>query len=90
MQKQNKYERFTLTERAVVVAIILFVTAIAIGNLLQSVSESEERTLNEAAAEYATLRSMYAEHYQTAPASMTHANASGAVTTLRTPGTKEH
>jgi type II secretory pathway pseudopilin PulG len=90
MQKQNKNERFTLTERVAVVAIILFVTAIALQNLLQSVTESEERTLNAAAAEYATLRSMYAEHYQTAPASMTHVNAIGAVTTLRTPGTREH
>jgi prepilin-type N-terminal cleavage/methylation domain-containing protein len=62
---QSGQKGFSLMERLTVMAIILFVAAIAIQNLLHSVKASEERTLNAAIVEYSTLKSMYAEQHHT-------------------------
>jgi type II secretory pathway pseudopilin PulG len=67
---QTDQKQFSLIERVVVVGIILVVSAISIQNVLHSVRASEERTLNKAAAEYETVKGMYGEQGQTAPASL--------------------
>ena len=63
---------FSFLESVMVVAIILVISAIGIQGLLQSVQESEERTKETGAAEYSTVRKMYAESY---PASFPAATA---------------
>ena len=55
--------KFSFFESIVVVAIILVIWAIGIQGLLQSVRESEERAKETGAAEYSTVRKMYAESY---------------------------
>ena len=54
---------FSFFESVMVVAIILVISAIGIRSLLQSVRESEERAKEAGAAEYSTVRKMYAESY---------------------------
>jgi hypothetical protein len=71
-------QQFSFFERFVVVAIILLVSAMVIQNVLHSVKVSEERSLNNAAAEFATVKSMFADQRQPAPASVASANATGA------------
>jgi negative regulator of sigma E activity len=51
-------------ERLAMAALVLIATAVGVQSLLHSVKKSEERTLNAAAIEYSTVRSMYAEPYQ--------------------------
>jgi type II secretory pathway pseudopilin PulG len=72
---QTGQRQFSLLERFVVVAIILLVSAMVIQNVLHSVKVSEERSLNNAAAEFATVKSMFADQRQPAPASVVSANA---------------
>jgi len=67
---QTDRRQFSLTERLLVVGIILVVSAISIQNVVHSVTASEERTLNKAAVEYETVKNMYAEQGQTAPSSI--------------------
>lgn len=62
---RNAKKDFTLLERLMVVAIIVFVAAIAIQNVLLSVKSSEEQTVNAAKVEYAAVRSMYAGQSRT-------------------------
>jgi hypothetical protein len=75
---QSDEKRFSVFERFVVVAIILLVSVIAIQNVLHSVKASEERTLNNAAVEYAAVKNMYVEQRQTVPPSAVSGNATGA------------
>ena len=67
---ETDQKQFSLIERIVVVGIILVVSAISIQNVVHSVKVSEVRTLNKAAVEYETVKGMYAEEGQTAPASV--------------------
>jgi type II secretory pathway pseudopilin PulG len=60
---QSVSKNFSLIERLTVVAIILAISAIGIESLLQSVRDSEERTINTGSVEYSTVRKMYAESY---------------------------
>jgi type II secretory pathway pseudopilin PulG len=71
-------QQFSILERFVVVAIILLVSAMVIQNVLHSVKVSEERSLNNAAAEFATVKSMFAEQRQPVPTNVVSANATGA------------
>jgi hypothetical protein len=72
-------------ERTAVVAILLFVTVIAIHNLLQSVSQSEESTLNKAAVEYSAVKNMYVEQRQFVPPAMGPAHTVAVGGTQKTP-----
>jgi hypothetical protein len=67
---QNVKQQFSVIERLTVVAILLLVAALAVQNLLQYLTESEERTLNNAAIQYSVVKSMYAEERMRIPASM--------------------
>jgi hypothetical protein len=71
-------QQFSFFERFVVVAIILLVSAMVIQNVLHSVKVSEEHSLNNAAAEFATVKSMFADQRPPAPASVASANPTGA------------
>jgi type II secretory pathway pseudopilin PulG len=82
---QTDQKQFTLFERFVVLAIILLVAVIAIQKILHSVRASEDRTLNNAAVEYAGVRNMYAEQRQTVPPNVIRANRTGAVNTHNPP-----
>ena len=64
---RNTKAEYTLTERLMVVAILLTVTLVAAQNLLQSVKESEERTMNSAVIEYAGVKNMYAQRPAVVP-----------------------
>jgi type II secretory pathway pseudopilin PulG len=78
-------QQFSLLERFVVVAIILLVSAMVIQNVLHSVKVSEERSLNNAAAEFATVKSMYADQRQPVPATVVSGNAAAATNVHTTP-----
>jgi len=82
---QTDQKQFSLFERSVVLAIILLVAAIAIQKILHSMSASEDRTLSNAAIEYAAVKNMYAEQRQTVPPSLVRANPTGAVSTHNMP-----
>jgi competence protein ComGC len=82
---QTEQKQYSLFERFVVLAIILLVAVIAIQNILHSVRASEDRTLNNAAVEYAGVKNMYAEQRQTIPPSLVRADRTGAVNTHNTP-----
>ena len=82
---QDERARFSLMERMAVVAILLFVTVIAIHNLLQSVSKSEERTFSKAAVEYSAVKNTYAEQRQFVPPAMGPAHTVAAAGTQKTP-----
>ena len=75
---QTDRRQFSLTERLLVVGIILVVSAISIQNVVHSMRASEDRTLNKAAVEYEAVKSMYAEQGQTAPSSIVGGIATGA------------
>jgi hypothetical protein len=75
---QTGPQQFSMLERFVVVAIILFVTAMLIQKVLHSVKVSEQRSLNNGAGEYALVKSMYAEQRQIVPPSMAGAIATEA------------
>jgi hypothetical protein len=75
---QTGQKQFSGFERFVVVAIVLLVAAMLIQNVLHSVKVSEQRSLNNAAAEYAAVKSMYAEQRQIVPPSMASAIATDA------------
>lgn len=60
---QSASKNFSFIERLTVVAIVLAISAIGIESLLQSVRESEQRTVDTGAVEYSTVRKMYAESY---------------------------
>jgi hypothetical protein len=78
-------QQFSFLERFVVVAIILLVSAMVIQNVLHTVKVSEERSLNNAAAEFATVKSMFADQRQPVPASMVSGNAADATNVHTTP-----
>jgi type II secretory pathway pseudopilin PulG len=82
---QDERARFSLIERIAVVAILLFVTAVAINNLLQSVSESEERTFNKAAVQYSAVKNVYAEQCHFVPPAMGPAHTVAVAGTQNTP-----
>jgi hypothetical protein len=63
-------QQFSIFERFVVVAIILFVAAILIQKVLHTVKVSEQRSMKNAAGEYAAVKSMYAEQRQIVPPGM--------------------
>jgi hypothetical protein len=77
--------RFSPIERIAVVTILMFVTAIAMHNLLQSVSESEERTFNKAAAQYSAVKNAYTEQRQFVPPAMAPAHTVAPAGTQKTP-----
>ena len=62
---RNTNKDFSLIERLMVVAIILFVAAIIVQDVLLSVKSSEEQTVNAAKVEYAAVRSMYTAQSRT-------------------------
>ena len=66
---------FSLLECLMILAILLFVAAIAIQDLLQSVTVSEENTVHAVATEYSALRSIYAEQYRAIPAGASGVNS---------------
>jgi Tfp pilus assembly protein PilE len=66
---------FTLTERLMIVAILVIFALVAMQNLLQSVEQSEQRTLKSAIGEYAAVKSMYSEGTATVPQPMIQATA---------------
>jgi len=72
---QSSQKQFSLFERFVVVAIILFVAAILIQKVLHTVKVSEQRSMKNAAGEYAAVKSMYAEQRQIVPPDMVRAIA---------------
>ena len=75
---QNERNQFSLFEQIAVVAIILLVSAMTIQNVLYSMRASEERTVNDAVADYATVKSMYAEQGQVVLPSVVSRNVNGA------------
>ena len=75
---QSSQKQFSVFERFVVVAIILFVAAILIQKVLHTVKVSERRSLNNAAGEFAAVKSMYAEQRQIVPPGMTSVGATHA------------
>jgi type II secretory pathway pseudopilin PulG len=82
---QTGQQQFSLLERFVVVAIILLVSAMVIQSVLHSVKVSEERSLNNAAAEFATVKSMYADQRQPVPPNVVSGNAADAANIHTTP-----
>lgn len=72
---KNEKNPFSLLEWLMVVAILVFVAAIAIQDLLHSVRVSEENTIHEAATEYSALRNIYAEQYRAFPAGASGVNS---------------
>ena len=78
-------QQFSLLERFVVVAIILLVSGMVIQNVLHSVKVSEERSLNNAAAEFATVKSMFADQRQPVPTSVVSGNPADATNVHTTP-----
>ncbi len=78
-------QQFSFFERFVVVAIILLVSAMVIQNVLHSVKVAEERSLNNAVVEFSTVKSMYADQRQPAPASVVSANPTDAANIRSTP-----
>ena len=72
---QHTKQGFTLKERFMVVAILLVLAIVAMQNLVQSVTESEERTVDAAAFDYAGVKNMYAERPGSAPAAIIQASA---------------
>ena len=75
---QTGQQQFSIFERFVVVAIILFVAVILIQKVLHTVKVSERRSLNNAAGQYAAVKSMYAEQRQTVPPGMVRVVATDA------------
>jgi type II secretory pathway pseudopilin PulG len=57
---RNEKKEYTLLECVIVVAILLFVTAIAAQKLVHSIKASEENTLRDAATQYLAVKNMYA------------------------------
>jgi type II secretory pathway pseudopilin PulG len=82
---KNDGEDFTLLERVMVVAILLFVAAIAIQNVLHSLRESEEDTVHAAATEYSGVRNMYEEQHRAVPVGLSSVNSTGASGVFNTP-----
>ena len=78
-------QQFSIGERFVVVAIILLVSAMVIQNVLHSVKVSEERSLNNAAVEFATVKSMFADQRQPIPTSVVSGYAVDATNVHTTP-----
>lgn len=72
---QSTRRDFTLTERWMIVAILVIAVLIATQNLLQSVEQTEERTLNSAVSEYAAVKGMYAAGAASAPRPLIQATA---------------
>ena len=67
-----------------VVAILLFVAAVAVQNMLLSVKASEEQTVKAATVEYATLRNVYAEQYRAVPSSAQSEDSAGVLSSHST------
>jgi len=82
---QSDQKQFSVVERFVVVSIILLVSALMVQNVLHSVKVSEQRTLDKAAVEYESVKSMYGETRQTAPASILGGNSTAPVDSHNTP-----
>jgi hypothetical protein len=78
-------KQFSIPERFVVVAIILLVAAILIQKVLHTVKVSERRSLNNAAVQYAAVKSMYAEQRQIVPPGMVRVVATKAANTHLAP-----
>ena len=78
-------QQFSILERFVVVAIILFVAAILIQKVLHTVKVSEQRSMQNAAGEYAAVKAMYAEQRQIVPPGTVGALASESASVRNTP-----
>ena len=78
-------KQFSVFERAVVVAIILLVSIMAIQNVLHSVKASEERTLNDATVEYAAIKNMFTDQRPAVVPSGGSGNAAGPAKIQNTP-----
>jgi type II secretory pathway pseudopilin PulG len=82
---QTGQKQFSILERFVVVAIILLVAAILIQKVLHTVKVSERRSLNNAAGQYAAVKSMYAEQRQIVPSGMVRVVVADATNIHSTP-----
>jgi type II secretory pathway pseudopilin PulG len=82
---QTGQQQFSVWERLVVVAIILFVATMLIQKVLHSVKASERRSLDNAAGEYAGIKNMYAGQRQIVPPSMASAIATDAASIHNAP-----
>jgi type II secretory pathway pseudopilin PulG len=72
---------FTLLECLMVVAILLFVSGIAIQNLIHSVKTSEEKKVHAAETEYSAVRNMFAEKYRADSTGASSPNTASVVNT---------
>ena len=72
-------KQYSLIDRFTVVSILLLVFAMLIQNVLHSVKVSEERSVNHAVAEYAAVKSMYAEQRKIVPPGIASASDTGEV-----------
>jgi type II secretory pathway pseudopilin PulG len=82
MKRENR--TFTLLQCLMVVAILLFVSGIAIQNLLHSMQASEEKKVHAAKTEYSAVKNMYAEKSgadSTGVSSVSTASAASAIDT---------
>ena len=82
---KNDKNIFSLLECLMIVAILLFVAATAIQDLLHSVRVSEENTVHVAATEYLALRNIYAEQYRAVPAGASGVNSTSDANVFNTP-----
>ena len=82
---EAKKKDFTLLERVMVVAILLFAAAIAVQDLIHSVRVSEEKRVRAAETEYSAVRNMYAEQYRSESTGASAANTTRASLVFNAP-----
>jgi len=81
---KHENETFTLLECLMVVAILLFVSGIAIEDLIHSVKASEEKKVHAAETEYSAVRNMFAEKYRADSAGASSVNTASATSVVNT------
>ena len=82
MKRENR--TFTLLQCLMVVAILLFVSGIAIQNLIHSMKSSEEKKVHAAETEYSAVRNMYAEKSRADSTGVSSVNTAGAASVIDT------
>ena len=83
---RDESKTFTLLECLMVVAILLFVSGIAIQNLIHSVKTSEEKKVHAAETEYSAVRNMFAEKYRADSTGASSPNTASAASVVNTSG----
>ena len=74
---RNTKPYFTPIERLMVLAILLFLAAIAVQNVALSLKDSEDQTVKAAKVEYAGVRNMYAGQNRVGPSVEAGRNSAG-------------